>query len=86
MHTILLLLALAAPSPPTADAPASRISYDYPWCVMGGEMGYDCSYSTRAQCLASASGRSNVYCDLNPRASIQEQPSAGRTVHPRRAR
>jgi uncharacterized protein DUF3551 len=43
---------------------------DYRWCVQGKGVGYpgDCSYSTRAQCLASASGR-NVDCGLNPRAA-----------------
>nr|WP_084788593.1 DUF3551 domain-containing protein [Bradyrhizobium sp. Cp5.3] len=50
------------------SAPAH--AQDYPWCVQGKGVGYpgDCSYSTRAQCLASASGR-NVGCGLNPRVA-----------------
>jgi hypothetical protein len=72
MRTILLVLALGAASAP---APAVAAPYDYPWCVMGGELGYsgDCSYSTRAQCLASASGRWNTYCDVNPRVLFEEK-------------
>jgi hypothetical protein len=43
---------------------------------MGGELGYsgDCSYQkTRAQCLASASGRWNLYCDVNRRLLFERQ-------------
>jgi hypothetical protein len=49
-----------------SSAPAAA-DYDYPWCVKGGELGYsgDCSYSTLAQCQASASGRWNLYCGEN---------------------
>lgn len=41
---------------------------DYKYCVQGRGVGYpgDCSYSTRQQCLASASGR-QVTCGINPR-------------------
>jgi hypothetical protein len=48
---------------------------DYPWCVFGGQLGAsgDCMYSTREQCLASASGRWNTYCDINPRVRFQQQ-------------
>ncbi|UGY14932.1 DUF3551 domain-containing protein [Bradyrhizobium septentrionale] len=47
---------------------------DYPWCVQGRGVGYpgDCMYQTRAQCLASASGR-NVICGVNPRAAFGQQ-------------
>ncbi|MGY3443653.1 MULTISPECIES: DUF3551 domain-containing protein [unclassified Bradyrhizobium] len=47
---------------------------DYPWCVQGRGVGYpgDCMYQTRAQCLASASGR-NVTCGVNPRAAFGQQ-------------
>lgn len=50
------------------SAPAH--AQDYPWCVQGKGVGYlgDCSFSTREQCLASASGR-NVSCGLNPRVA-----------------
>ncbi|MDA9526749.1 hypothetical protein XI06_41960 [Bradyrhizobium sp. CCBAU 11434] len=54
---------------------AARADRDYPWCVMGGELGYsgDCMYETREQCLASASGRWNLYCDINPRVRFKQQ-------------
>ncbi|WOH78654.1 DUF3551 domain-containing protein [Bradyrhizobium sp. BEA-2-5] len=53
-------------------SPAS--ARDYPWCVQGRGVGYpgDCMYQTRAQCLASASGR-NVTCGINPRAAYGQQ-------------
>nr|WP_164934109.1 DUF3551 domain-containing protein [Bradyrhizobium guangzhouense] len=53
---------------------AARAERDYPWCVMGGELGYsgDCMYETREQCLASASGRWNLYCDINPRVRYRQ--------------
>jgi len=56
-------------------ASAARAEIDYPWCVYGGQLGAagDCMYSTRQQCLWSASGRSNVYCDINRRLKFQQQ-------------
>src|ERR1700747_666175 len=69
MRTIIAILALLAPGTAAVAGSASPVSYDYPWCLCGGELGYsgDCSYETRAQCLASASGRSILYCDVNRR-------------------
>lgn len=61
---------------------AAKADYDYPWCVFGGQLGAsgDCMYSTREQCMWSASGRSNVYCDINPRVRFRQQaaPSKGK--------
>ena len=53
---------------------AARADRDYPWCVMGGELGYsgDCMYETREQCQASSYGRWNTYCDINPRVRFQQ--------------
>jgi Protein of unknown function (DUF3551) len=75
MLAILALLAgtaaIATPTPAAAD--------DYPWCVTGGQLssgGGDCSYSTREQCLASASGRWNVYCTENIRFLFARQRAA----------
>ena len=75
MRTMLAILALLAAGTAAIAGSASPVSYDYPWCVMGGELGYsgDCSYQTRAQCLASASGRWNLYCDVNRRLLFQRQ-------------
>ena len=54
-------------------APSAQ-AQDYPWCVQGRGVGYpgDCSYSTRPQCLASASGRL-VSCGINPRFAYGQQ-------------
>ena len=75
MRTMLAILALLAAGTAAIAGSASPVSYDYPWCVMGGELGYsgDCSYQTRAQCLASASGRWNLLCDVNRRLLFQRQ-------------
>ena len=75
MRTMIAILALLAAGTAAMAGSASPVSYDYPWCVMGGELGYsgDCSYQTRAQCLASASGRWNLYCDVNRRLLFERQ-------------
>jgi len=75
MRTMLAILALLAAETAANAGSASPISYDYPWCVYGGELGYsgDCSYQTREQCLASASGRWNLYCDVNRRLLYERQ-------------
>jgi hypothetical protein len=72
---MLAILALLAAGTAAIAGSAPPASYDYPWCVRGGELGYsgDCSYQTRAQCLASASGRWNLYCDVNPRLAFGRQ-------------
>jgi hypothetical protein len=61
-------------------------SYDYPWCVMGGELGYsgDCSYQTLEQCQASASGRWNLYCDVNIRLKFKQAAQQQQGVAPSR--
>ena len=80
MRTMLAISALLAAGTATNAGSASPVSYDYPWCVMGGELGYsgDCSYQTRAQCLASASGRWNLYCDVNRRLLFERQQAVER--------
>ena len=57
-------------------ARAAHAERDYPWCVFGGELGAagECMYETRQQCLASAYGRWNTYCDVNPRVRWLKQP------------
>ena len=63
----------ATPQPRTrAAAPAA--ARDYPYCLRGGGYGYtgDCSYTSYAQCQASASGR-RAYCDVNPLFAFGEQ-------------
>jgi len=75
MLTMLVIFASLAAGTAASAGSAIPISYDYPWCVYGGELGYsgDCSYETREQCLASASGRSNVICKENRRLLFQRQ-------------
>jgi len=73
MRTIIAVLASLASGTAAIAGPISPVSNDYPWCVYGGELGWsgDCSYQTRGQCLASASGRWNLYCDVNRRVLWQ---------------
>jgi Protein of unknown function (DUF3551) len=75
MRTMLVMFALAAAGTAAGERSTLPVSYDYPWCVYGGELGYsgDCSYETREQCLASASGRSNVICKENRRLLFKQQ-------------
>ena len=75
MRTIIAMLVLSAAETAAVAGSVSPVSYDYPWCLMGGELGYsgDCSYQTREQCLASASGRSILSCDVNPRLLFEQQ-------------
>jgi Protein of unknown function (DUF3551) len=75
VRTMLAMVALLAAGTASIAGSASPTPYDYPWCVMGEELGYsgDCSYQTREQCLASASGRWNTYCDVNPRVLFQQR-------------
>ena len=75
MRTMLAMVALLAAGTASIAGSVSPTSYDYPWCVYGEELGYsgDCSYQTREQCLASASGRWNTYCDVNPRVLFEQQ-------------
>ena len=75
MRTMLVIFALLATGTAAVAGSAAPVSYDYPWCVYGGELGPsgDCSYETREQCLASASGRSNVICSGNRRLLFRQQ-------------
>ena len=75
MRMIVAMLALVAAGTAAIAGSASPVSYDYPWCLYGGELGYsaDCSYQTRAQCQASASGRWILYCDVNRRLLFERQ-------------
>jgi hypothetical protein len=88
MRTMLAILVLLAAGTAANAGSASPVSYDYPWCIYGGELGYsgDCSYETRAQCLASASGRWNLYCDVNRRLLFERQQAVQQDVQQRRGR
>ncbi|MGH6711868.1 MAG: DUF3551 domain-containing protein [Bradyrhizobium sp.] len=60
------LLALAAICAASAATPAA--ARDFPYCIKGCDFGAgagDCSFSSLAQCQASASGR-DATCAANP--------------------
>ena len=63
---LLTIIAIAAAA---AAAPAQAQTYDpnFPVClhIYGKISYYDCSYTSLAQCNASAAGRSAL-CDVNP--------------------
>ena len=82
MRTMLVIFASLAAGGAAIAGSASPVFNDYPWCVYGGELGYsgDCSYVTREQCLASASGRSNVICKENRRLLFQQQAAPQQSV------
>jgi hypothetical protein len=49
-----------------------------PWCAnMGGGWGFDCSYFTLDQCMATARGLGN-FCSPNPNAQILIQRGKSR--------
>ena len=79
---VLASLVVAAAGAATLATSAPAAARDYPWCVQGRGVGYpgDCSYSTYAQCMASASGRF-ASCGVNPRAAYGER--RGRYHHHR---
>jgi hypothetical protein len=73
-NAMLALLAVAAAGAAALAGAGPAAARDYPYCVRGGGYGYpgDCSYTTYAQCQASASGR-RAYCDVNPLFAFGEQ-------------
>ena len=58
-NAMLAILALSAATVATVAGSSPAAAYDYPYCLQGRGIGIpgDCSYSTYAQCMASASGR-----------------------------
>jgi Protein of unknown function (DUF3551) len=68
-------------------APSPAVAVDYPFCITGGEFGGsvgDCSFSTYAQCLASASGR-DAGCAANPFFNSGPTVRPDRGLRPRRS-
>lgn len=86
-NAMLALLALLAGGTAViaGSAPAAA-EHDYPWCVMGGELGAagDCNYQTLAQCQASAYGRWNLYCAENKRVLFARERAAQQGGQPGR--
>ncbi len=52
------------------SVPGAARAQEYPWCVGTADDRTDCSFSTYAQCMATASGIGG--CFQNPRASLSE--------------
>jgi hypothetical protein len=78
-NAMVAILALSAATVVTVASPTPAAAYDYPYCAQGRGVGIpgDCSYRTYGQCMAAASGRS-LYCNVNPRAALNQQPRRGR--------
>jgi hypothetical protein len=78
-HAMLAILALSAASAATIAGSAPAAAYDYPYCAQGRSVGIpgECAYSNYAQCMAAASGR-GLYCNVNPRAALNQYPRRGR--------
>jgi len=75
---ILAVMALTAAGPVDLATSAPAAARDYPWCLQGGRIGFpgNCSFVTRAQCMASASGR-RATCGVNPRTAFGQQRGHG---------
>jgi hypothetical protein len=71
---ILAIIVVTAAGAATFATSAPAAARDYPWCLQGRGVGFpgDCSFTSRAQCMASASGR-RVTCGLNPRFAYGRQ-------------
>lgn len=78
---ILVVMVVAASGAATLSTSAPAAARDYPWCLQGRSVGFpgDCSFTSRAQCMASASGR-RLTCGANPRVAYGRR--RGHTVHP----
>ena len=78
-NAMVAILALSAATAVTAASPTPAAAYDYPYCAQGRGVGVpgDCSYQSYGQCMAAASGR-GLYCSVNPRAALNQQPRRGR--------
>lgn len=77
---VLAMMALTAAGVASLATSAPAAAYDYPWCLQGRDQGIpgECSYTSYAQCMASASGRI-AYCGVNPRVAFgQQQVPRGR--------
>ena len=71
----MLLAMMAVAAAGVAGVATSAPAHAGAWCVQGRDEGIpgDCSYSSYAQCQASASGR-NAYCNVNPRYAFGGPP------------
>ena len=73
------LLALMAAFAVSAAMPAA--AREFPYCIKGcdfGAGGGDCSFSSLAQCQATASGR-DAYCAANPYFNVKAEMQTDRS-------
>jgi hypothetical protein len=80
MRKILLaVMAVAAAGFASVATSAPAAAQPDAWCLQGRDMGIpgDCSYSSYAQCMASASGRA-AYCGINPMVAFRGPPPTPR--------
>jgi hypothetical protein len=78
------LLALMAAFAVSAAMPAT--AREFPYCIKGcdfGAAGGDCSFSSLAQCQATASGR-DAYCAANPYFNAKAEMQTDRSRQSRR--
>jgi hypothetical protein len=71
LSMMIMSAALAAAATMTAGVGPAAAS-DFPYCLQGRDTGIpgDCSFRTRAECMASASGR-QASCNVNPRVAFR---------------
>ena len=77
-------LALMVAGAVSAAMPA--VAGEFPYCIKGCDFGAgagDCSFSSLAQCQATASGR-DAYCAANPYFSARAEMQADRSRQSRR--
>jgi len=72
--TLLAIITVLAAGTASVVGSAPAAAYDYPYCLQGRGIGIpgDCSYTSYAQCMASASGRA-LTCNINPRVAFGQQ-------------
>jgi hypothetical protein len=77
------LLALMAAIAMSAAMPAA--AHEFPYCIKGCDFGAggDCSFSSLAQCQATASGR-DAYCGANPYFNAKAEMQTDRSRQSRR--
>jgi hypothetical protein len=74
-HSLVLVMTLGVVLAALAPTTAARADWRQaaPWCAyMGGGWGFDCSYFSLKQCLATARGLGG-HCSPNPRLGWDER-------------
>jgi hypothetical protein len=82
-NAFLVLMACCAATTASALPAAAQ---EFPFCIKGCDFNSglgDCSFSSYAQCQATASGR-DAYCDANPYYNARAELRPNRTQQPRR--